>query len=128
MFLDCVCVTLQVPDYLRRFQGGDLSDFSDAWNQASERRTPQPPIMHPNQEGALFSEFEGIYGQQAGPTGAPHLLDGLYLDLSVFNVLSQLVQGCLVRHVNDSHENVVCYGFLRCHLIMLSSTMSNWSL
>lgn len=67
----------QVPEYWRGFQGADPKEFTEAWNQSVERWPPPPqlPMAQPNQEGAFFSEFEGIYGQQAGPSSAPHMLD-----------------------------------------------------
>lgn len=78
-----------MPDYLRGFQA---EEFTDAWNQSVERwPPPQVPFTHPNQEGALFSEFESLYGQQAGPSAGPHLLDGQHLNLSRFDALSQIV-------------------------------------
>jgi hypothetical protein len=39
---------------------------------------PQLPVAAENQEAAYFSEFEGIYGQQPGPSGLPHVLDGQF--------------------------------------------------
>lgn len=100
-----------MPDYLRGFQGADLvREFTDAQNQSVERwPPPQLPMIPPNQEGALFAEFEGIYGQQAGPTGAlPHLLDGQHLNLSGFYVFSQIVHGFLARCMNAYYENISC--------------------
>ncbi|XP_024394848.1 peroxisome biogenesis protein 5 isoform X2 [Physcomitrium patens] len=66
----------QVPEYMRGFQSADPREFTDAWNQSVERWPPPPQLstVPGNQEGALFSEFDSIYGQQAGPSGAP-LLD-----------------------------------------------------
>jgi len=74
-----------MPDYLRGFQGGDLREFTDPRNQSMESWSP-PQLSNTDQnlEGALFSEFESIYGQQAGPISAPHLLDGQHLNLFGF--------------------------------------------
>ena len=86
-----------MPDYLRGFQGADPREFTDAWNQSVERWPPPPqfPMAPLNQEGALFQEFEGIYGQQAGPSGAPQMLDGQHLNSAGSQLLSQPVHYCL---------------------------------
>ncbi|CAM6008721.1 unnamed protein product [Sphagnum balticum] len=69
----------QVPtDFLGGFQAGDSREFVNAWNQALDRRLPPPPqlpALARNHEGDLFQEFEGIYGQEPGPTGLPPVLD-----------------------------------------------------
>jgi len=67
----------QVPDYLRGFQHADSREFTEAWNHGMDMRVPPPqlPVAAENQEAAYFSEFEGIYGQQPGPSGLPHVLD-----------------------------------------------------
>lgn len=65
---------VQVPEYLRGFQGADSREFADAWNQSVDRRLP-PPLLPMLPESGHFSELEGIW-QQASPSITMPILDG----------------------------------------------------
>lgn len=57
--------------FLQGFHGAIHHGYQDAWNEINPAQIPRQPYFQETAAPAVFSEFEGIYDQEAAPIGPP---------------------------------------------------------